>query len=60
MYTNGSQEGNPHPHDDEHTPEGGRGRRLETDFVAGKIFLGGLDSKTTSNTVMEYVAQWYE
>lgn len=58
MYPNGGQEGIHQPHDDQHIPEGGRGRRLETDFVAGKIFLGGLDSKTTSDTVMEYVAQW--
>ncbi len=35
-----------------------RGRKLD-DFVAGKIFLGGLDSSTTTDTVMEYVQQWY-
>lgn len=58
MYPNDSRDGTPHPHDGEHAPEP-RGRRLETEFVAGKIFLGGLDSKTTSDTVMEYVQRWY-
>lgn len=37
---------------------GGRGRRPEHDFVEGKLFLGGLDTQTTKETLVEYCTQW--
>ena len=36
----------------------GRGRRPEHDFVEGKLFLGGLDTQTTKETLVEYCTQW--
>lgn len=38
---------------------GGRGGfRPEHDFVEGKLFLGGLDTQTTKETLVEYCTQW--
>ena len=28
------------------------------DFVEGKLFLGGLDTQTTKETLVEYCTQW--
>lgn len=38
---------------------GGGGRnRMDSEFVEGKLFLGGLDNATTKETLLEYVSQW--
>lgn len=38
---------------------GGRGGfRPEHDFVEGKLFLGGLDTQTTKETLVDYCTQW--
>lgn len=38
---------------------GGRGGyRPEHDFVEGKLFLGGLDTQTTKETLVNYCTQW--
>ena len=42
---------------------GGRGQgrggfRPEHDFVEGKLFLGGLDTQTTKETLVDYCTQW--
>lgn len=40
-------------------PGGGGGRnRMDSEFVEGKLFLGGLDNATTKETLLEYVSQW--
>ena len=37
---------------------GGRGTRADQDFVEGKLFVGGLDTQTTKETLVEYCQQW--
>jgi hypothetical protein len=38
---------------------GGRGQRMDQEFVEGKLFLGGLDNATTKETLLDYCSQWY-
>ncbi|KAK9868052.1 hypothetical protein WJX84_004457 [Apatococcus fuscideae] len=33
---------------------------MDSEFVEGKLFLGGLDNATTKETLLEYVSQWGE
>lgn len=37
---------------------GGGVRRMDDQVVEGKLFLGGLDTNTTKQTLLEYVTQW--
>lgn len=37
---------------------GGRGQRMDQEFVEGKLFLGGLDNATTKETLLDYCSQW--
>ena len=37
---------------------GGGFRRNDDQVVEGKLFLGGLDTSTTKQTLLEYVTQW--
>ena len=39
-------------------PGGGGRNRMDSEFVEGKLFLGGLDNSTTRETLLEYVSQW--
>ena len=39
-------------------PGGGGRNRMDSEFVEGKLFLGGLDNATTKETLLEYVSQW--
>ena len=38
---------------------GGGFRRMDDQVVEGKLFLGGLDTNTSKEIVLEYVTQWY-
>ena len=31
---------------------------MDSEFVEGKLFLGGLDNATTKENLLEYVSQW--
>ena len=37
---------------------GGGVRRMDDQVVEGKLFLGGLDTNTTKQALLEYVTQW--
>ncbi len=39
-------------------PGGGGRNRMDSEFVEGKLFLGGLDNATTKETLLAYVRQW--
>jgi hypothetical protein len=36
-----------------------RGQRYDTTSFEGKLFLGGLDSRTSKETLLEYCSPWW-
>eukprot|EP00976_Prorocentrum_cordatum_P060918 1176092-Prorocentrum_minimum.AAC.6 len=36
-----------------------RGQRYDTTFSEGKLFLGGLDSRTSKQSLIDYCSPWF-